>query len=175
MAHDGVTGQRDFRGDVIRLFVDRGWVFHGEVVIDKDPQAQAIRTKSKALLFVQKERDRSWLRPALADYLLVFRAPGEIATPIRDDQITNEEWIEWARPIWYGIRESATLNAAEAREEKDNTGDLILDPFAGIGTTGYVAVSNDRRFVGIELKRSYYEAACRNIGRAVGRVTLGLF
>lgn len=195
VAHDGVTGQRDFRGDVIRLYVDRGWVFHGEVVIDKDPQAQAIRTKSKALLFVQKERDRSWLRPALADYLLVFRAPGENAVPIREDQITNEEWIEWARPIWYGIRESATLNAAEAREEKDerhiaalqletvrrairlwsNPGELVLDPFAGIGTTGYVAVNNDRQFVGIELKRSYYEAACRNISRAVGRVTLGLF
>jgi len=194
VAHDGVTGQRDFRGDVIRLFMDRGWVFHGEVVIDKDPQAQAIRTKSKALLFVQKERDRSWLRPALADFMLVFRAPGENAVPIRGDQISNDEWIEWARPIWYGIRESATLNAAEAREERDerhiaalqletvrrairlwsNPDDLVLDPFAGIGTTGYVAVQNGRRFVGIELKRSYYEAACRNIERAGGILTLGL-
>lgn len=194
MAHDGVTGRQDFRGDVIRLFTDHAWVFHGDVTIDKDPQAQAIRTKAKALLFVQKERDRSWLSPALADYLLIFRAPGDNAVAIRQDQITNGEWIEWARPIWYGIRESATLNAAEAREARDerhiaalqletvrrairlwsNPGELILDPFAGIGTTGYVAVENDRRFIGIELKRSYYEAACRNISRATGRVTLGL-
>lgn len=194
VTHDGVTGQKDFRGDVIRLFVDRGWVFHGEVVIDKDPQAQAIRTKSKGLLFVQKERDRSWLRPALADYILVFRAPGENAVPIREDQITNDEWISWARPIWYGIRESATLNAAEARDERDekhiaalqletvrrcirlwsNPGDLVLDPFTGIGTTGYVAIQTGRRFVGCELKRSYFEAACRNIARAGAVMTLGL-
>ena len=194
VVHDGVTGQRDFRGDVIRLFMERGWTFHGEVTIDKDPQAQAIRTKSKGLLFVQKERDRSWLRPALADYILVFRAPGENAVPIRDDQITNDDWISWARPIWYGIRESATLNAAEARDERDekhiaalqletvrrcirlwsNPDDLILDPFTGIGTTGYVAIETGRRFVGIELKRSYYDAACRNIARAEARMTLGL-
>lgn len=194
VAHDGVTGLKDFRGDTIRAFVGHGFVFHGEVTIDKDPQAQAIRTKAKGLLFVQKDRDRSWLRPALADYILVFRRPGENAVPIRDDEVTNDEWIEWARPIWYGIRESATLNAAEARDERDerhiaalqletvrrciklwsNPGELVLDPFAGIGTTGYVAVQNGRRFVGCELKRSYFEAACRNIDRAANVMTLGL-
>jgi hypothetical protein len=194
VAHDGVTGLKDFRGDVIRAFVAGGFIFHGEVTIDKDPQAQAIRTKAKGLLFVQKERDRSWLRPAFADYILVFRKPGENAEAIRSDEVTNDDWISWARPIWYGIRESATLNAAEAREEKDerhiaalqletvrrcvllwsNAGELILDPFAGIGTTGYVAVQNGRRFVGCELKRSYFEAACRNIGRASNTMTLGL-
>ena len=192
MAHDGVTGLSDFRGDVIRLFIARGWTFHGEVTIDKDPQAQAIRTKAKGLLFVQKERDRSWLRPAFADYILVFRKPGENADPIQLDQVSNNDWIEWARPIWYGIRESATLNAAEAREEKDerhiaalqletvmrcirlwsNPGELVLDPFTGIGTTGYVAVEHGRRFVGCELKRSYFEAACRNIARSDARLTL---
>ena len=194
VAHDGVTGLRDFRGEVIRAFVERGWVFHGEVTIDKDPQAQAIRTKAKGLLFVQKERDRSWLRPAFADYILVFRRPGENVEPIRSDEVSNEDWIEWARPIWYGIRESATLNAAEAREQADerhiaalqletvrrcvllwsNAGDIVLDPFTGIGTTGYVAVQEGRRFVGCELKRSYYEAAVRNIGRASNVQTLGL-
>jgi superfamily II DNA or RNA helicase len=191
-AHDGVTGLSDFRGDMVRSFVSRGWIFHGEVTIDKDPQAQAIRTKAKGLLFVQKERDRAWLRPAFADYILIFRAPGENAVPITGDQITNDEWIEWARPIWYGIRESETLNAAEAREEKDerhiaalqletimrcirlwsNPGELVLDPFAGIGSTGYVAVQHGRRFIGCELKRSYFEAACRNIGRADSVLTL---
>lgn len=194
VAHDGVTGLKDFRGDVVRAFVAGGFVFHGEVTIDKDPQAQAIRTKAKGLLFVQKERDRSWLRPAFADYILVFRKPGENAEPIRSDEVSNDDWIEWARPIWYGIRESATLNAAEARDERDerhiaalqletvrrcvllwsNAGDLVLDPFTGIGTTGYVAVQNGRRFVGCELKRSYFEAACRNIERASAVMTLGL-
>jgi len=194
VARDGFTGVRDFRGDIIRGFVDEGFTFHGEVTIDKDPQAQAIRTKSKGLLFVQKDRDRAWLRPALADYIVVFRKPGENAEPIRSDEVSNDEWIEWARPIWYGIRESATLNAAEAREQRDerhiaalqletvrrciklwtNPGELVLDPFAGIGTTGYVALQNERRFIGCELKRSYYEAACRNIARAGSVMTLGL-
>jgi DNA modification methylase len=195
VARDGFTGVRDFRGDIIRGFVDEGWTFHGEVTIDKDPQAQAIRTKSKGLLFVQKDRDRGWLRPALADYIVAFRKPGENAEPIRSDEVSNDDWIEWARPIWYGIRESATLNAAEAREQADerhiaalqletvrrcvllwsNAGDLVLDPFTGIGTTGYVAIQNGRRFVGCELKRSYYEAACRNIVRASNVQNLGLF
>ena len=194
VAHDGVTGLNDFRGDVIRAFVVGRVTFHGEVTIDKDPQAQAIRTKAKGLLFVQKERDRAWLRPAFADYILVFREPGDNAVPILGDQISNDEWIEWARPIWYGIRESATLNAAEAREERDerhiaalqletvmrcirlwsNPGELVLDPFMGIGTTGYVAVQHGRRAIGCELKRSYFEAACRNISRADNVLTLGL-
>ena len=194
VAHDGATGLKDFRGDVVRAFLAGGFVFHGEVTIDKDPQAQAIRTKAKGLLFVQKERDRSWLRPAFADYILVFRKPGDNAEPIRSDEVSNDDWIEWARPIWYGIRESATLNAAEARDDRDerhiaalqletvrrciklwsNPGDLVLDPFGGIGTTGYVAVQNGRRFIGCELKRSYFEAACRNIGRASNVMTLGL-
>ena len=116
---DGVIGLEDFRGGVIRLFIERGWIYHGEVCIDKDPQAQAIRTKSKGLLFVQLRRDSSWLRPALADYILIFRAPGDNAVPILPADISNEDWIEWARPIWYGIRESDTLPAREARGDDD--------------------------------------------------------
>lgn len=192
VAHDGFTGMRDFRGSTIAAFIEHGFQFHGEVTIDKDPQAQAIRTKSKGLLFVQKERDRSWLRPAFADYILFFRKSGENVVPIREDQVSNDDWISWARPIWYGIRESETLNAAEARDDRDerhiaalqletirrcirlwsNPGETILDPFMGIGSTGYVAVENGRQVIGCELKRSYFDAACRNIARANARITL---
>lgn len=194
LTRDGVIGIKDFRGDLIRHHQAEGWVFHGEVCIDKDPQAQAIRTKSKGLLFVQKDKDRSWLRPAFADYLLVFRKPGENAVAIRDDQISNDEWISWARPIWYGVRESDTLNAAEAREHDDerhiaplqlevlrrairlwsNPGETILDPFSGIGSTGYVAIQNDRQYVGVELKPAYWAQSVRNLQTADGRLTLGL-
>jgi DNA modification methylase len=183
-ARDGVIGLSDLRGAVIDLHAREGWIYHGEVCIDKDPQAQAIRTKSKALLFVQLRKDASWLRPALADYILLFRKPGENAVPIRPD-ITNEEWIEWARPIWYGIRESDTLNVREARADDDdrhicplqlgviercvrlwtNPGDLVLSPFAGIGSEGYEAVRLGRRFLGVELKREYAEAAVKNLTR----------
>lgn len=184
-AKDGVIGVYDFRGDTIQQFVKAGFIYHGEVCIDKDPQAQAIRTHSKALLFVQLRKDSSWLRPALADYILVFRAPGDNATPINPD-ITNDEWIEWARPIWYGIKESDTLNVAEARSDDDerhicplqlgtiercirlwsNPGETILSPFAGIGSEGYQAIKLGRRFVGCELKPEYFNVAIRNLREA---------
>lgn len=176
----GVIGWFDFRGDVIRLYESEGWIYDGEVCIDKDPQAQAIRTKSKALMFVQKNKDSSWSRPAMADYILLFRAPGENPEPVKTD-ITNEDWILWARPIWYGIREAETLQAPpKANDEKhiaplqletiercvrlwSNKGDLVLDPMAGIGSTGYVCLQHDRRFVGVELKPEYWQTAVRNL------------
>lgn len=147
--------------------------------------SQAIRTHAKALLFVQKEKDRSWSRPALPDYILVFRKPGDNAVPIRGD-VSNEDWIQWARPIWYGIKETDTLNVAEARSEKDerhicplqlgviercvrlwsNPGETVLSPFAGIGSEGYQSILSGRRFVGVELKPEYWQVACRNLARA---------
>jgi len=184
-ATHGVIGLSDLRGPVIALHQETGWVYHGDVVIDKDPQAQAIRTHSKALLFAQLRKDASWLRPALADYILVFRKPGDPIAPIHPD-ISNEDWIEWARPIWYGIRESDTLNVREGRANDDdrhvcplqlgtiercirlwsNPGDMILSPFAGIGSEGYEAIRLNRRFVGIELKLEYWAAAKKNLERA---------
>lgn len=184
-ARDGVIGLKDFRGDTIRHFQAAGFTYHGEVCIDKDPQAQAIRTKSKGLLFTQMRKDSVWSRPALADYILIFRAPGENAVPIHPD-ITNDQWIEWARPIWYGIRETDTLNAAEGREAEDerhicplqlgtiercvrlwsNKGETVLSPFAGIGSEGFVSVKQGRRFVGVELKPAYWRAGVRNMRRA---------
>lgn len=185
LSRDGYIGMKDFRGMTIQAFEANGWIYHGEVCIDKDPQAQAIRTKSKSLLFVQLRKDSSWMRMALADYILLFRKPGENAVPIQPD-ITNEEWIEWARPIWYGIRESDTLQVAEARHEDDerhvcplqlgtiercvrlwsNPGELVLSPFAGIGSEGYESVRLGRRFLGIELKPTYYALAVKNLNAA---------
>lgn len=178
----GHVGLTDFRGDVIRCYLDNGWHFHGEVTVDKDPQAQAIRTKAQALMFVTKNRDSSATRPALADYLLLFRKPGDNPEPIKND-VSNDEWIEWARPVWLGIRETNTLNARVARDDADerhicplqldfidrcvrlwsNPGETVLSPFAGIGSEGYMAVKRGRKFVGIELKPSYWRTACQNL------------
>lgn len=178
----GHVGLTDFRGDVIRCYLDNGWHFHGEVTVDKDPQAQAIRTKAQALMFVTKNRDSSATRPALADYLLLFRKPGDNPEPIKND-VSNDEWIEWARPVWLGIRETNTLNARVARDDADerhicplqldfidrcvrlwsNPGETVLSPFAGIGSEGYMAVKRGRRFIGIELKPSYWRTACQNL------------
>jgi len=192
LARDGYIGMKDFRGRTIECYERNGWIYHGECCIDKDPQAQAIRTHSKGLLFVQLKKDASWLRPAMADYILVFRKSGENAVAIRPD-LTNEEWIEWARPIWYGIQESDTLQVAEARANDDerhicplqlgtiercvrlwsNPGELVVSPFAGIGSEGYEAVRLGRRFWGCELKESYARVAVRNLQTAETLKTQG--
>lgn len=182
LVNHGVIGLKDFRGQTIKAYQDAGWIYHGEVCIDKDPQAQAIRTKAKALMFVQLKKDSAWLRPALADYILVFRKPGANAVPVKPD-ITNEDWIEWARPIWYNIRESDTLNVAEARGEEDdrhiaalqlgtiercvrlwsNPGETVFSPFAGIGSEGHEAIRLGRKFIGCELKPLYARTAAKNL------------
>jgi DNA modification methylase len=184
-AAHGHIGLFDFRGDTIRHFDDAGFVYYGEVCIDKDPQAQAIRTHSKALLFTQFHKDSAWSRPALADYIILFKAPGDNAIPVIPD-ITNNEWIEYARPIWYGIRETETLNVVEARENDDerhicplqlgtierciklwsNKGETVLSPFAGIGSELYQSVKLGRKAIGIELKPTYFNVAIRNLKRA---------
>lgn len=184
-ATHGVVGLTDFRGQVIEAHQKAGWTYYGEVTIDKDPQAQAIRTKAHCLMFQTLNRDSSGSRPALADYLLLFRKPGENATPIKPD-CDNETWIQWARPVWYDIRETDTLNTRVARDDADerhicplqlpliercirlwsNPTDLVLSPFTGIGSEGYVAVKHGRRFVGCELKASYWRTACENIRAA---------
>ncbi len=191
----GVMGWYDFRADVVREFVKAGWIYDGEVVIDKNPQAQAIRTKAKQLMFVQKNKDSAWSRPAMADYILLFRSPGENAEPITQGQysgVTNEEWIKFAHPIWYDISESDTLNFRIARENEDekhicplqletvrrcvrlwsNPGDKVLSPFMGIGTEGFIAMEQERKFIGIELKESYFNQALINIKSAVKQDSL---
>jgi len=92
---DGYIGLKDFRGKVIDAHIAAGWIYHGEAAIDKNPQAQAIRTKAKGLTFSQLERDAAWMRPALADFLLLFRKDGESAKPVKPD-VTRDEWIEYA-------------------------------------------------------------------------------
>lgn len=181
VAH-GYSGLTDFRGDVIRAYIDNGWWFHGEVTVNKDPQAQAIRTKAHALTFATKNRDSAGTRPALADYLLIFRKPGDNAVPIKND-VSNDEWIEWAQPVWWDIKETNTLNVRVARDEADerhicplqldfiercvrlwsNPGETVLSPFAGIGSEIYMARKLGRRGIGCELKPSYWRTAVDNL------------
>jgi len=181
-ATHGYSGLTDFRGDVIRAYVDNGWWFHGEVTVNKDPQAQAIRTKAHALTFATKNRDSAGTRPALADYLLLFRKPGDNAVPIKND-VTNDEWIEWAQPVWWDIKETNTLNVRVARDEADerhicplqldfiercvrlwsNPGETVLSPFAGIGSEIYMARKLGRKGIGCELKPSYWRTAVDNL------------
>lgn len=181
----GASGRRDFRGDTIRHFEAEGFVYHSEICIDKNPQAQAIRTHSKGLLFVQLQRDAAAMWQAWADYVVVMRTPGKNTEPVQTD-LTQEEWIEYARPVWYGIRETDVLGVSEAREHDDERhlcplqlpviercvrlwtgpGEVVLSPFTGIGSEGVISVRLGRKFVGVELKPSYYRVAARNLKAA---------
>lgn len=186
LVNDGVIGIHDFRGDVIWAFVERGWIYHSDVTIDKNPQTASIRSHAKGLAFQQLEKDTSEMRSTFADYVLVFKKPGKNLVPVKQ-QLTREEWILWASAIWYDINQTDTLNVAEAREAKDerhvcplqlglierllrlysNPGETIFDPFTGIGSTGFMAMQHRRKFLGCELKPSYFRTAHKNLERAV--------
>ncbi|KKK80225.1 hypothetical protein LCGC14_2825620, partial [marine sediment metagenome] len=191
LVRDGYIGLKDFRGDVIRHFIKHDFIYHGEVCIDKNPQAQSIRTHAKGLTFSQLEKDSSWMRPALADYLVLFRKKGDNRTVVINGnidgaEIDRDEWIRLAHPIWYNIRETNTLNVRTARSEDDekhicplqletihnaillwsNPGEVIYSPFAGIGSEGYQAIVDDRKFKGSELKEEYFDVAVKNLREA---------
>ena len=186
-ATHGVTGLYDLPGDVIRDHVEAGWTFYGRWWVDLDPQAVATRTKATHLMFVTKNRDSARSAPATGDQLLLFRKPGDNAIPIphtADEAppgVSNDDWIAWARPVWLGINRTRTLNVAAAKEDADtkhlhalqldfiercirlwsNPGELVVSPFAGVGSEVYTAVKLGRRGWGCELKPSYWETSVR--------------
>jgi len=115
----------------------------------------------------------------------VFRKAGDNAvpiTPVANGEMDNELWIEWAHGIWTGIRETETLQYSKARDIDDekhicplqletierciklwsNPGEVVLSPFAGIGSEIYQAIRLDREGIGVELKRSYFDVAVKN-------------
>jgi len=226
LSRDGYIGIQDYRGRVIAMMERNGWIYHGEVCIDKNPQVQAVRNKEKGLLFKSLATDSAAMRMALADYLLLFRKPGQNPEPIPAGMsprynpgagwVSEQEWIRWARPVWYssdwmprdaiecvitengtpearwvpchdeGIRITDVLNVRQARETDDERhlcplqigvvkrgvklwsapNDLVYSPFGGVGTEGYVAVELGRRFVGGELKKSYFRSMQANVEEA---------
>ena len=185
---DGFIGIRDFRGDLIRAFERAGFIFHSEVCIWKDPVTAMQRTKALGLLNKQKNKDSCMSRQGIPDYLVTMRKPGDNPEPVSH---TNKEfpiamWQRYASPVWMDVNPSRTLQYRSARENEDERhicplqldviergidlwskpDDLVLSPFAGIGSEGYVAVSKGRRFVGIELKPSYWNLAVKNMKAA---------
>lgn len=187
MKRTGEVGLYDFRGLNIRLGERAGLVFEFDWGVPKNPQAQAIRTKSRELQFSGLESDRAKSRGALPDYLIKFRTRGENETRIDSpNQVSRNEWIEWAESFWSGVRETDTLNTREAKGENDtkhicplqipvidrlvrlysNPDEVVFSPFTGVGSEGYVAVKRGRRFYGCEIKDEYYKTACRNLVKA---------
>jgi len=193
---DGIIGITDFRGDMIRIFQEAGFVYHSEVVIWKDPVTAMQRTKALGLLHKQIKKDSCMSRQGIPDYLVTMRKRGD--NPERVTH-TNESfpvqlWQRYASPVWMDINPSDTLQKESAREHEDerhicplqlqviqramelwtNPNDLVLSPFAGIGSEGHVALKLNRRFLGFELKESYFKQAVLNL-KAAQQVSAGLF
>jgi DNA methylase len=193
---EGFIGLKDFRGELIRAFQAGGFIYHSEVCIWKDPVTAMQRTKALGLLHKTVRENSSMARQGIPDYLVTMRKPGESVVRVTHDRETYpvEKWQKIASPIWTDIDPSDTLQYMSAREHNDerhiaplqlevirravelwtNPGEVVLSPFAGIASEGYVSVQLGRRFLGIELKESYYWQAVENMLNAK-RSTIDLF
>ena len=182
---DGYIGLRDFRGDLIRAFQAQGFIYHSEVCIWKDPVTAMQRTKALGLLHKSVRGNAAMSRQGIPDYLVTMRSPGESERVTHDDYPV-EKWQKVASPIWMDINPSDTLQYRSARENDDerhicplqlevirrgielwtNKNDVVLSPFMGIASEGFVAIEMGRRFVGVELKESYFKQAAENLENA---------
>ena len=190
---DGYIGLRDFRGDLIRAFQAEGFIYASEVCIWKDPVTAMQRTKALGLLHKTVRGNAAMSRQGIPDYLVTMRAPGDSDPADRvkhsDEDYPVSKWQQVASPVWTDINPSDTLQFRSAREHDDerhicplqlevirrgvdlwtNLGDIVLSPFAGIGSEGYVSLQMGRRFIGAELKESYYGQAARNLQAALSQ------
>jgi hypothetical protein len=180
---DGVIGLKDFPGDIVRLHQDAGWIFHSRICVWRDPVVEMTRTKALGLLYKQLKKDSTRSRMGMADYVLVFRKPGDNADPVEHmpENFPVSQWQKWASPVWMDINQTNTLNVRMAKDNADerhlcplqldlieravtmwsNPGDVVLSPFMGIGSEGVTALKLKRKFIGVELKPSYFKHACR--------------
>jgi superfamily II DNA or RNA helicase len=193
---DGVIGLKDLPGNIVRVHQECGWIFHSRVTIWKDPVTQMQRTKALGLLHKQIKKDSCMSRQGTADYMLTFRKPGDNPERVThtNESFPVELWQRYASPVWMDIDPNDTLAYREARENNDerhicplqlqviqrgielwsNPGDTVFSPFAGIGSEGYMAIKLGRKFLGSELKASYWTQACKNLAQAK-REQAGLF
>lgn len=187
-SRDGFIGVKDFRGDIIRLFVSAGFIYHSEVCVWKNPVTEMQRTKALGLLHKQIRKDSSMSRQGLPDYVVTFRKPGDNPEPITHtaEQFPVDVWQRYASPVWMDIRQSNTLQRKSARDERDEKhicplqldiiercidlwsapNEIVLDPFCGIGSVPYQAVLMGRRGLGVELKETYFGQAVKNLQAA---------
>lgn len=186
---DGVRALHPLSDEIVRMHIEEGWSYRNRVTIDKDPQLVATRNDDPDLLYITGQRDACDNVPLNTDYMLFFRKPGDNETPTQPyahNELDKETWNLWARGVWYGIRETDTLNTLVAKDDKDskhicplqlgviercvklwsNPGELVFSPFGGIGSEGFEALHWRRRFLGIELNPNYFRVAQTNLKTA---------
>ena len=185
---------QDFSGEIIRMFWKHDFMFHSRICIWKSPVTEMQRTKAHGLLYKTLKADSCDSRVGCADYLLVFRKPGENAEPVTKDpsKYPVDWWQEVASPVWMTVDQGRVLNKDGARDHADerhicplqldvieraielwsNEGDLVYSPFMGIGSEGVGALELNRRFTGSELKDSYFNQAVQNLKNAKSQLSL---
>ena len=185
---------QDFSGEIVRMFWKHDFAFHSRICIWKSPVTEMQRTKAHGLLYKTLKADSTDSRVGCADYLLVFRAPGENLVPVTKDpsKYPVDWWQEVASPVWMTVDQGRVLNKDGARDHADerhicplqldvieraielwtNEGEIVYSPFAGIGSEGVGALELNRRFVGSELKESYFNQATQNLKNAKSQLML---
>lgn len=200
----GRAGLVDFPGMLCRAHEAAGFQYHSRVTLWTNPVREMQKTKAHGLLYKQLRADSSWSRQGLPEYLVILRKfptdedrAGEFYEPVPHDRagIPLETWQEWASPVWMDWDPRDTLNVRAARDDGDekhmcplsldvinraltlwsNPGDVILSPFGGVGSEGVGSLKLGRKFVGVELKESYFKRACANLAAEEGAEQVGLF
>lgn len=194
---EGFIGLRDFSGMILQSFLDAGFIYHSRVTIWKDPVVEMQRTKALGLLHKQIKKDATMSRVGIPDYLMIFRKDGVNANPVthqdidpsKENYLPVDLWQKYASPVWYDIDYGHTLNGREGREDKDekhiaplqlqtierslhlwsNENDIVFTPFLGIGSEIYQAIKMNRKGIGIELKKSYFDLAVKNCNAAIDK------
>ncbi len=185
---DGEIELKNFSGEIIDAFRKEDWLFHTRITIWKDPVVEMQRTKALGLLHKQLLKDSCMSRVGSPEYVCVFRKPGVNDNPVshQREKYPVEQWQKDASPVWMDINQGRVLNGDLGRERSDerhicplqldvierllrfwtNISDTVFSPFAGIGSEGYCAVKQYRKFIGCELKPSYFSLALSNLKRA---------
>jgi DNA modification methylase len=185
------SGLRDFPGDLVRVHKAAGFDLHSKITIWTDPVLEQQRTKAHGLLYKQLRADSSFSRQGLAEYVMVFRRwptneeEESLIRPVTHtaSDFPLDQWQEWASCVWMTIRRTNVLNVQIARDDEDekhmcplqldvieravrlwtNPGDVVLSPFGGIASEGVGALTYGRKFVGVELKESYWNTGVANL------------
>lgn len=192
---DGYLGFRNFPAGIQQCFENNGFVLHGPpTTIWKDPVVEMQRTKAIGLLNKQKDKDATISRTGNPDFIYWFRKLGDNPIPVTHNSTDESHpnylpvdlWQKYASPVWYDINYGKTLNGRPGKGDKDekhicplqletiqravhlytNPGETVFTPFAGIGSELYQSLLMDRKAIGIELKKSYFDVAVKNCRNA---------
>ena len=197
-ATHGVVALYDLPTDLRQVHEDEGWTYHSKITVWKDPVVEMQRTKALGLLHKQLIKDSSRSRVGMADYVLVLRKTpddeSKVERVVKDrEQFPVDWWQHAASPVWMDIDQTDVLNVRVARDNGDerhvcplqlglidrairlwsNPGDVVLSPFMGIGSEGWGALRAGRKFIGVELKDSYFRTAVKNLRQAEADSSIG--